>query len=98
MALIKTYRKAAVERRRLVLDYSRWLEDSESLTDFQATVSPVTEDAPIVLSIAYPDITHKKLVMFAAGGMSNTDYTLQLVVRTNEGQIKRDDIGLRVAP
>lgn len=96
MALIKTYRKASVERRRLRLDYAKWLEDSETLTDFQVTVSPVDPSTPIVLNVAYTDVAHKQLVMFAAGGAPNVVYTLQLVVRTNEGQVKRDDIGLRV--
>lgn len=98
MSVIKSYRKAAVERRRLMLDYSRWLEDTETLTDFQVVTSPVSEATPIVVNVSYPDVAHKKLVMFVSGGVSNIDYTLQLIVSTNEGQIKRDDIGLRVAP
>lgn len=96
MALIQTYRKASVERRRLRLDYSKWLEDAETLTDFQVTVNPVEVTSPIVLNVAYTDVTHKQLAMFASGGVPNTSYTLQLVVRTNEGQVKRDDIGLKV--
>lgn len=98
MSVIKTYRKAAVERRRLHLNYARWLETTETLTDFQVTVSPVDAVAPVVISLGYPDLLHKSLVMFASGGNANKSYTLQLVVRTNEGQVKRDDIGLRVAP
>lgn len=96
MALIKTYRKAAVERRRLRLDYARWLEDLETLTDFQVTVLPYSTLAPVIVNVGYPDIAHKQLVMFAAGGVANVTYTLQLVVRTNDGQVKRDDIGLMV--
>lgn len=96
--LIKTYRKAAVERRRLHLNYANWLETTETLTDFQVTVSPVDAVSPIVVSLGYPDLLHKSLVMFVSGGVSPGNYTLQLVVRTNEGQVKRDDIGLRVSP
>ena len=47
---VKSYRKSTVERRRLYLDYSCWLEDLETLTDFQVTVIPYTEEAPIVVS------------------------------------------------
>lgn len=96
MALVKIYRKYVTERRRLRIDYSRWLEDSEELTDFQVTVNPVETVSPIVLNVAYTDVAHKQLAMFASGGVANTTYTLALVVRTNEGQIKRDDIGLMV--
>lgn len=98
MSVIKTYRKAAVERRRLHLDYSRWLETTETLTDFQVTVTPVETASPVVVNVSYPDLAHKSLVMFASGGIATKNYNLQLVVRTNEGQVKRDDIGLRVNP
>ena len=95
---VKSYRKSTVERRRLYLDYSCWLEDLETLTDFQVTVIPYTEEAPIVVTSAYTDAEHKKLTMFVAGGESNTNYTLQMVVRTDAGQIKQDNIGIVVTP
>jgi hypothetical protein len=95
---VKSYRKAAVERRRLYLDYSCWLEDPETLTDFQVTVYPYTEEAPIVVTNGYTDDTHKKLTMFVSGGKGNVTYTLQMVVRTDAGQVKRDDIGIVVLP
>jgi hypothetical protein len=96
--VIKTFRKAVVERRRLYLDYSCWLEEVEQLTDFQITVIPYTEEAPITITNGYSDATNKKLVMFVGGGLGNTNYTLQMVVKTDAGQTKRDDIGLRVTP
>jgi hypothetical protein len=95
---VKTYRKAAVERRRLYLDYSCWLEPVEELVDVQSTVIPYTDENPIVVTNGYPDVTHKKLVMFVAGGVGNTNYTIQILVRTDAGQIKRDDIGIVVTP
>jgi hypothetical protein len=98
MSVIKSFRKTTVERRRLYLDYSCWLGETEVLTDFQVTVSPFTEDAPVSMSVAYTDTTNKKLAMFVGGGVGNTNYTLQMVVRTDQGQVKRDDLGLRVLP
>ena len=95
---IKTYRKAAIERRRLYIDYSCWLEEVEQLTDFQITINPYTVDAPVIATTAYPDAGHKRLVMFVSGGVGNTNYTLAMVVRTDAGQTKRDDIGLMVTP
>ena len=96
--LVRTFRKAAIERRRLYLDYSCWLADTETLVDLQVTVSPFTEDEPIAITSAFPDPGYKKLVFFASGGVPNTDYVISTVVRTNEGQVKKDDIGLRVTP
>ena len=95
---IRIFRKTVVERRRLYIDYSCWLEDSETLTDFQVTISPYIATAPLVITNAYADTTFKKMVMFVSGGKGNTDYTIEMVVRTDEGQVKRDDIGLRVQP
>lgn len=96
--VVKQLQKTVVERRRLYLDYTCWLEELEKLTDIQVTVSPYTEDGPLTLDTAYTDITQKKIMMFVAGGVGNTKYILQMVVRTDAGQIKRDDIGLRVLP
>ena len=94
--VIKTFRKSSVERRRIYLDYSCWLEETEELTDFQITVFPYTETNPVVVTSGYTDPDHKKLTLFASGGVPNTKYTLQMVTRTDAGQIKRDDIGLMV--
>jgi hypothetical protein len=93
---IKTYTKAVIERRRLYLDYSCWLEEAEMLTDSQVTVTPYTADFPITVTTGYTDATQKKLVMFVGGGKAHTNYVLSLVVRTDAGQVKRDDIGVRV--
>ncbi len=94
--MVKTYQKAAVERRRLYLDYSCWLEEPEKLVDTQITISPNTVDAPITITTGYTDAAQTKLVMYVGGGTPNYNYTLQVVVRTDGGQVKRDDIGIRV--
>ena len=94
--IVKSFRKTPIERRRLYLDYSCWLADAEVLTDFQITVYPYTQDAPMVVNAGYPDAEHKKLMMFVSGGAPNTNYTLQMVARTDAGQIKQDNIGMRV--
>jgi hypothetical protein len=98
MSLVRTFRKTPLERRRLYLDYQCWLEGNEVLSDFQVVVDPLTVDAPVTLDLAYTDAARKKLTMYVAGGVGNVDYVLKLLVRTDLGQIKRDDIGLRLLP
>ena len=93
---IKTYRKTTLERRRLYLDYSCWLEETEVLSSFQVTVIPYTADSPISVASSYPDDNHKKLMLFVAGGKANQNYTLQMVVNTDQGQVKQDNIGIMV--
>ena len=96
--VVKSFRKSVIERRRLYLDYDCWLADTEKLTDFQVTIVPYTADAQLQVDNSFPDAAHRKLMVYVSGGKGNTDYTLQMVVRTSEGQTKRDDIGLRVMP
>ena len=95
---LKIYRKTVIERRRLYFDYSCWLEELEELTNFQITVSPYTDEAPLTATGGYTDATNKKIVLFVGAGKANTTYTLQMVVTTDAGQVKRDDIGVMVTP
>jgi hypothetical protein len=95
---LKMLSKTAVERRRIYLDYSCWLAEGETLSDFQVSVSPYTEAAPVSVDTTYPDALLQRLMMFVSGGVGNTNYTLSAVIRTNAGQVKRDDLGLRVYP
>ena len=95
---VKLYRKSAIERRRIYLDYSCWLEESEELTSFQATITPYTDESPLVVTAGYTDGAQRKLAMFVSGGKGNIEYIIQMVVSTDAGQIKRDDIGIRVSP
>jgi hypothetical protein len=98
MSVVRVFRKATIERRRLYLNYECWLEDAEALTDMQVTVHPFTSEGPLSVTVGYTDATNKKVALFVGGGVGNTSYTMQMVVKTNQGQTKRDDIGLRVVP
>lgn len=95
-APLKTYRKMPSERRRLYLDYSCWLEENEVLSAFQVTVVPFTTDSPLSVTSSYPDDEHKKLMLYVAGGKANQNYTLQMLVTTDQGQIKQDNVGVMV--
>ena len=97
-APIKTYRKTVAERRRLYLDYSCWLAESETLTNFQVTVIPYTDTQALNVASSYPDSEHKRLMLFVSGGKGNQNYTMQMVVTTDQGQIKQDNIGIMVIP
>lgn len=94
--IVKQFTKRVVERRRLYIDYTRWLEEDEELTDFQATVVPYTPENPLWLDTSYPDPDNKRLMMYAQGGIANTKYVVKMVVRTDEGQVKQDDISIQV--
>jgi hypothetical protein len=93
----KSFRKTVSERRRLYIDYSCWLATTEKLTGFQVTITPLST-TPLVIDVAFTDVTNKKLTMFAGGGVANTSYVVSLLVNTDGGQVKQDDLGLKVTP
>lgn len=97
MAVLKTFKKRVADRRRLHLDYSRWLEDDEELTSFAWVITPVTVP-PLVIDEWFFSPTHKEIVIYGADGLANTTYVITLTVTTDEGQTKLDDIGLKVKP
>jgi hypothetical protein len=94
---IKSFRKAVVERRRLYLDYDCWLAEDEKLSTLQVLVSPYTDTAPLVVDTGFTDAAQRKLMMFVSGGLANTGYILQMIVGTDAGQVKRDDLGIKVS-
>jgi len=95
---LKTMSKTAIERRRVYLDYSCWLAEGEVLSDFEVAVSPYTAAAPISVDTVYPNDDQTKLMMFVGGGVANAMYTLSVVIRTDAGQVKQDNFGLRISP
>src|SRR5262245_16707693 len=97
MSVRKSFSKHTVERRRLYIDYGCWLPENEKLTDFSVIISPTTP-TPLVVDVAFTDVTQRKIAFFASNGTANTTYVIQMIVRTDAGQVKRDDISLRVAP
>lgn len=98
MSIRKAFSKTVIERRRLYISYDCWLPELEKLTDFSTIVTPATADAPLNVDVAFTDVNHRKLAFFSSGGKANTQYVIQLIVRTDGGQTKRDDIGLKVLP
>jgi hypothetical protein len=94
--LAKAYSKSALERRRFYVDYSCWLEETETLTEFNVVVQPFTRDYPLTTYGAYSDPTNKRIVMYIGGGKPGTTYTVSLISKTNQGQTKQDNIGMKV--
>lgn len=98
-AVVKAFDKSSIEKRRLVIDYSCWLADGETLVNFGVIVQPFTEEAPLGAFAAYSNIdnvANTGLTLFLTGGLRGQTYRVALVVDTNQGQTKRDDIAMRV--
>lgn len=94
----KAFVKTQVERRRLHLDYSCWMAEGEQLAGMFAVIDPVTDDAPLILDQGMPNLELDQFIFYISGGRANTSYLVQLIAETDLGQIKRDDISMRVRP
>ena len=98
-AVIKTFEKTAIEKRRVTIDYSCWLGSGESLSNFGVVVQPYTDTAPLGAFAAYANIdnvANTGLTLYLVGGLRGQTYRVALVVDTNQGQTKQDDIAMRV--
>lgn len=96
MSVLKAFVKTAIERKRYTLNYACWLENSEALSDFAIQVTPATEDAPLLPSGAFVDPTFKRITTYLAGGTPGVLYTVRFVATTSLGQVKSDDLQLKV--
>jgi hypothetical protein len=96
MSVLKAFNKSPVERKKYTLNYICWLETTETVAGFTITVTPVTDDAPLVVSGAFVDPTFKRVTTYLGGGKAGTLYTVRFVATTSLGQIKADDLQLKV--
>jgi len=95
MTMHRSFRQAAIEKKRYVFDYSCWLADGETLTEYTVVTQPGTTP-PLVASGAFPDLTNKVMSVMISGGLNKTNYIVTMIVTTSSGQVKRDDIQMRV--
>jgi hypothetical protein len=96
LAVLKTFTKWQADKRRLTMDYSCFLAETEILTNFAMVVQPFTVDAPLAAGGGYVDPTSKMITFYVSEGRIGQVYRVSMIADTNQGQVKRDDIGVRV--
>ena len=96
MAVLRGFGKSAVERKRYTLDYACWMDEGETLSDFTILVSPDTQPNPLVAEGAYVDPTYQMITTYVSGGAPGVAYTVRFIANTSAGQIKSDDLQIRV--
>jgi hypothetical protein len=87
--------KSPSERKRYTIDYSDWLDTSETISSITFTVTPTGTGALQIdaYSIANPATS---VVFFANYGVANINYTVDVIMTTSGGQIKEDTIQFTV--
>lgn len=87
--------KHPIERKRYVVDYSRWLDAPEILQGVSIVVSPATAP-PLLAEATFVDDDLMTVVTYFSGGLSGTIYDAAFIISTDQGQIKRDLVAVQV--
>lgn len=95
MSILGRYKQQSGERRKRGIDYDRFLEDGETITDVDATVSPETTP-PLVVDDVTIDSDGRDFVYFTSGGSDGTEYTIEFSVDTSGGQTLEDEVEIEV--
>lgn len=91
-----TFRKTPVERKRYLLDYTDWLDTTETVLTKTFTVSPSTGVDPMQAEGDAIVVGGKQVSFFASHGDSGTTYTVDVVITTSAGQTKEDQLSFIV--
>jgi hypothetical protein len=83
--------KSPLERKRYTIDYTDWLDTGELVQSIVFTVTPATGSALQVDAYAIA-IDGLSVAFFANFGELNEVYTVEVLMTTDGGQIKEDEI------
>lgn len=93
--LLGRYKQQTGERRKRGIDFDRFLEDGEIITDVDTAVTPAT-DTPLVVDDVTIDSDGRDFVYFVSGGEDNTEYTIEFSVATSGGQTLENEVEIEV--
>lgn len=82
------FSKTPRERKRYTIDYTSWLDSSETLTEFDATVRQ--SGATLVVDQEAIPEEGKKVQFYVSGGDAGETYDVDLMVKTFMDQAKED--------
>lgn len=83
------FSKTPDERKRYTIDYTDWLETSETVASVTYTIRQVT--SPVLVVDAQSILTgNKKISFYISGGDDLETYDVEIKITTSTGQIKED--------
>lgn len=86
-----SFTKTPAERKRYAIDYSEWLDITETLSNVVFTVSPATT-TPFVVDAVSTSANNTTVVFFVNGGDTGKQYTVDVKAYTSGGQTKEDTV------
>lgn len=87
-----TFTKSPVERKRYAVDYTDWLENTETLSSATFSIAPNADPASLEINEHVIDAAGKLLTIFVNAGVTGVSYIATVQVETSDGQIKEDQI------
>lgn len=88
-------KKTTAEVKRVTLDYSRWLGDTEIISAKSFSITPTTDTALAVGTSAIAS-DGKSITLYVEGGEDDNVYDLIAQITTSAGQIKQDEVKVTV--
>lgn len=86
-----SFTKTPAERKRYAIDYSEWLDVTETLHDVTFVVTPTTT-TPFVVDAVSTNTANTTVVFFVSGGDTSKQYTVDVKAYTSGGQTKEDTV------
>lgn len=83
------FAKSSQERKRYTIDYTDWLDTSETILTAAYTIRQATTPALVVDAQAIL-VGNKKISFYVSGGKDQETYDLEVAINTSTGQIKED--------
>lgn len=87
---LKKFYKDPDDRKRYTLDYTDWLDLTESVSSCVFAITPVEVGGLVVDASAIVD--SKTVVFYVALGNADTDYIVEATMTSDAGQVKQDTL------
>ena len=84
-----TYKKTPMERKRYTISYADWLDAGEVVSSVLYGIDNVT-DPPLAIDGSFLETDGLGVSFFVAGGITDEQYQLNILMTTNSGQVKED--------
>ena len=85
------YNKTPTERKRYTIDFSQWLDTGETVITFTYSSTPAGV-TPVVIDAYTIAVGGLSVGIYVSGGISGTNYKIDVIATTSTGQIKEDVI------
>ena len=95
MSLLGRYKQQTGERRKRGIDYTSFLESTETISSVLTAVTPVTSPT-FTVPLLVIDPAGKKFSYFTQGGLTGNTYIVTFTVTTTGTQILEDEVELEV--